>query len=260
MKKLIILLFYCLSTYSFSQSVEINKIFCGNYDQQVYNDPEVDYSKFKSFSLVSINQFLKKEQQSFLEKQLEFFLSNFIYSQCGMKYIPVSDSIKPDILIVYDYSNDYQEKYIAPKAYTIPYWKSGSIINSTINSTSSGSLNVAGDVNLTGNALGSKQTTINTTTPGEWTQIQIQKPGYSEGKYYPNLSLIIYETSNNKKVWEGIGTGTSDNKDFRLSGQFIMTNLGVKIPVGSYNYEELTEENNGQVGFNFIIFNFYNIE
>jgi carboxyl-terminal processing protease len=34
-----------------------------------------------------------------------------------------------------------------------------------------------------------------------------------------------------------------------------MTNLGVKIPVGSYNYEELTEENNGQVGFNFIIFN-----
>jgi hypothetical protein len=238
-----------------SQSVDLSKIYCENYDQQIYNDPTVDYSKFKSFSVISINQYLKKEQQPFQEKQLEFFLSNFIYNQRSLEYIPLNDSLKPDLLVVYDYSNDFKEQYIAPQTVTIPYWRSGTTMNTTVNTSTSGMVNVTGDVNITSLGHSSDQTNITSTTPGEWTIRQVQKPGYTIGKFYPSLSIIIYNTSNNTKVWEGVGTGTSYSKDFRLSCQFIMTHLGLNIPIGSFQYDDLATGNNGRIGINFILFN-----
>lgn len=248
MKNFIFIFFVMISCNSFSQLfVDRNLLRIENYQDQVYNDPNVDYSKYKSFSMISTNQFLKKEEQTFLEKHIEFFFSNIVNYVGLLKYIPFNDSIKPDLLFVYNYSHDYAEKYVSPQAYTIPYWNYGGRTTTTINTNASGTANVIGDVNLTGSGYVNKSSTINTQNPSEWKLMRIEKPGYTVGKYYPSFSVIIYDTSNGKKIWEGTGTGTSDNKDFRLTGQMIMVNMALKIPRGSYEDDEFTN-NSGYTG------------
>lgn len=252
MKTLLSLLFVTI-LYSYGNSQVLNRklLQISNYDQNVLNDPNIDYKKYKSFSLVSSNKFLRNEKQTFPEKHIEFFLSNFIYMANRLKYISFNDTIKPDILIVYDYSNDYKEKIISPQTYTIPYWKSGENVISTVNSNTYGSANVSGDINLSGNGFATNNTTIITRTPAQWTTRQITKPGYTTGKYFPSITLILYDTSTNEKIWEGTATATSDQKDFRFPGQFIMGNLALAIPRGSYIYDELISNNNGWVGMLF---------
>ena len=109
--------------------------------------------------------------------------------------------------MVYDYSNDYKEKYIAPRSFSIPYWKSGSSSTTTVNSSGSGSVTVSGDVNLIGNGLTSSRSTINSTSSGEWNLKEIQRPGYTVGKFFPSFSFVIYDTHTENKIWEAIGTG-----------------------------------------------------
>jgi hypothetical protein len=255
MKKVILLILSSIPIILYSQSVNVNMISCENFDKQIYNDPLIDYSKYKSFTLISTNEFVKKESQSVLEKQLEFFLSNFISSFCGLEFIAVSDSIKPDLLIVYEYSNDYTEKYIAPRSYSIPYWKSGTSSKTTINSSGSGNVILSGDVNLMGQGVATSKSTINTTSTGEWNLIQVERPGYTVGKFFPCFSFIIYDTKDENKIWEANGTGTSDSKDFRLPGQYIMVALSQEIPRGSFEDPEFTNDNDGQVGIAFTSFN-----
>jgi hypothetical protein len=255
MKYLIILLF-SLSPYLLcAQSANLDALVCPNYDQQVFKDPVINYGIYKSFTLISTNQFLKKEEQSMLEKQLEFFLFNYISYGHYLKYIPLSDSTRPDLLIVYDYNNDYKEVYIAPKSYSIPYWQQGSTSTTNINSNASGSLNVTGDLNMTVDGYGTKQSTMTTSTSGIWTTRQVQRSGYIEGKFFPYFSFVIFDTSNDKKIWEASATGTSDSKDFRIPGQVMMTRLGYEIPSGSFVDEELIRDNDGKVGIQSILYN-----
>lgn len=255
MKKILISFSLLLSINSFSQLTDINKIVCENFEKQVFKDPLLDYSKYKTYFLISTNQFLKEEDQSIQEKQLEFFLNNFIYTFCGLKYIPLSDSTEPDLLVVYDYSNDYKERYVAPKNFYLPLWNSGNSSSTKINTSSSSNVNVKGDINLTGNVRTTNSSTINTSNSGEWTLTQIEKPGYTVGKYFPGLSIIIYDNSNKNKIWEGIGTGTSINKDFRIAAQYIMTYLGFEIPVGSYKDDDMFQDNEAWLGLAIMPYN-----
>jgi hypothetical protein len=255
MKKILFSLSFLVSINSFSQLCDINKIVCDNFEKQIFKDPSIDYNNYKTYYLISTNQFLKGEDQSIQEKQLEFFLNNFIYTFCGLKFIPVSDSIEPDLLIVYDYSNDYKERYVSPKTIYLPIWNKGRTSSTKINSSSSSNLNVIGDINLLGNVRTTNSSTINTSTPGEWTITQIERPGYTVGKYFPGVSIIIYDNSNKNKIWEGIGTGSSINKDFRLAGQYIMTYLGFEIPIGSFRDEDLYLNNDGWMGLSIMPYN-----
>lgn len=255
MKSFAILLACLLSFSAFSQLVDGNLLTLQNYDDEIHSDPTIDFSKYKSFSLISVNQLLKKEHQPLIEKQLEFFYSSVLELVCNLKYIPLTDSIKPDLLVVYNYSNDYKEKYIAPQTYAMPYWKSGSYSSSTINLNSAGTAIVSGDLNLniTGNT--NRIATISTSNSGEWQIMQVQKPAYTVGKFFPSFSLVIYDTATDKKVWEGSATATSDKKDFLLSGQPLMVNFAFKLPHGSFIDEELVKDNDGWLGLVNISFN-----
>lgn len=255
MKKIFLLLAFSFVIKTFSQSLQPSRISCSNYEEQLFNDPEVDYSMFKSFSLVSVKHLLKDEEQPLLEKHIEFSLSNLIYSKCNLNYVPFNDTIKPDLLIVYDYSNNYEEKYIAPRTLSIPHYQPGQTTTSRTNSSNSGSINTYGDINISGNAYSNNQSTTTTTTQGEWSIKQIEKPGYTVGKYYPMVSLVFYNTANDRKIWEGTASGTSDNKDFRLAGQYLMTRLAVNIPKGSFVEKDFIPENNLPAGIDFILFN-----
>lgn len=238
-----------LSLLSFSQSINTNLIGCSKYNKQSYNDPlsNVDYSIYKTFSLVSTNQLVKELEPTLLEKQLEFSLSGYIYLFTGLTYISIDDSIKPDILFVYDYSNEIKDVYVAPKSYVLPYWNSGTTTTTNITNSGTNSFNTYGDLNVTGDIISSNTSTITSTTSGQWTTRHISKPGYTESRFFPYLSIVSYDTDNNKKIWEAQGSGESNNPDFRLAAQYIITDLCNLLPFDA----KVIDENKGFFGISF---------
>jgi hypothetical protein len=252
MKKYVLLFFpIFISIILFAQNVEIEKFSVSNYDEKVINDPQLDYSKFNTYSVISANVLFNKESLTLEEKQLEFFLNNLIATR-ELKFLPINDSIKPDLMFIYSFSNDYKVKYIPPQTYSIPRYSAGKTI--TINSDSKTNLNTYGDLNITGNVKGSNNTTVSES--GKWELAQVQRPAYTQGYYFPNFSLTIYNTKDNNKIWEGNANGTSIQKDYRLPAQYLIMALAFKIPKGSYtNSTFFTNNNNGQLGFSFVILN-----
>lgn len=251
MKKLIIFLTALLiSEIIIAQSVEMNRITVGNYNEKVINDPSIDYGKFETYSIISANVLFDNESLSLEEKQIEFFLINII-KPLRYRYISIKDSIKPDLMFVYSFSNDYKEKYIPPQTYSFPIWSQGE--TTKINSTSGTNFNTSGDLNVYGNINGNKSTTI--TKSGKWELAQVQRPAYTVGNFFPDFSLTIYNTSDNNKIWEGNANGTSTQKDFRLAAQRLIYVLSAKMPKGSYVDPNYSVNNNGKLGLGYIIFN-----
>jgi hypothetical protein len=251
MKKLIIFLTALLiSELIFAQSLDMNLITVGNYDEKVINDPTIDYTRFKTFSVISANVLFDNKSLTLEEKQIDFFIRNE-ESALKLRNVSIKDSIKPDLLFVYDYSNDYKEKYIAPRTYSFPIWSSGG--TTTINSNSNTNLNTYGDLNVTGNIYGNKTTTISNS--GKWDITSVQRPAYTVGQFFPNFSLTIYDTSDNTKIWEGNANGTSTQKDGRFAAQYLILTLFNKVPQGSYINPDFLVDNNGYTGIQFSIFN-----
>lgn len=251
MKKIILIQFtFFISLYAFAQVVDMSKITVSNYDEKVINDPLIDYSKFKSYSLISANVLFNKQSLTLEEKQIEFFLISEIDEVLSLKFIPFEDSSKPDLVFIYSFSNDYREKYIPPQIYSIPRWSPGG--SSIISSNSNTNISTYGDINLGGRISNNTTTTI--THSGKWESSLIQRPAYTEGKFFPNFSLVVYNTFDNNKIWEGNANGTSSQRDFRLAAQKLIFRLVSKMPKGSYN-SQLPEENNGLIGIKFAIFN-----
>lgn len=246
-----LLLIFFISGWGLAQnSLDIKKITASNLDVKAVNDPLLDYKKYKTYSVVSANVLFKNKELSLEEKHLEFFLKN-AEDIISIKNIPLNDSIKPDLMFVYDFSNDYKEKLIPPKTYSFPIWKNGA--STSISSNSISTINAFGDVNLSGNIIGNRNTTVSQT--GNWEIQKIERPAYSLGQFFTNFSLIIYDTSNNTKIWEGDANGTSTQRDFRLPAQYLIWNLLFKVPKGSYSDTNFLKDNNGQFGFNFYVFN-----
>lgn len=238
-----------MSEFIIAQSLDMSLIVVGNPDEKIANDPTIDYAKYKTFSVVSANVLFNNKTLTLEEKQIEFFLSNV--QVLKLKNIPIKDSIKPDLMFVYDFSNDYREKYISPQTYSFPIWSRGE--TTKINSTSSANVNTYGDVNIYGNINGNKSTTI--TKSGKWEVAQVQRPGYTLGQFFPNFSLTIYDTANNTKIWEGNASGTSTQKDFLGAAQMLIATLYDKAPRGSYSDPDELVNNNGTTGISFYIFN-----
>jgi hypothetical protein len=250
-KPLLLLISLLISEILISQTVEIEKITVSNYDYKVINDPVIDYKQYKTFSIVSADVLFKKEALTLEEKQIEYFLINAIEPTLSLKNIPMRDSIKPDLMIIYNFSNDYKERYIPPQTYSVPFWSPGK--TTTINSNSSANVSTYGDVNVTGNINGNSNTTI--TQSGNWETTQVQRPAYTEGYFFPDFSLTIYNTSVNNKIWEGNANGTSLENDFRIPAQYLMWRLLGKMPKGSFVDSTFFTNNNGQIGISFYIFN-----
>lgn len=234
-----------------AQNIDMTKIAVDNYDEKFINDPLMDYKKFKTYSIISANVLFDNKTLTLEEKQLEFFILNAIEPILSLKNIAIKDSIKPDLMFIYNFSNDYKDKYIPPQTYSIPMWSRGE--TTKINSNSTTNVNTYGDVNLYGNVNGNKNTTI--TKSGKWELAQIQRPGYTEGQFFPNFSLTIYDTSDNNKIWEGNANGTSTQKDFRFAAQLLIWKLVNKMPVGSYDDPDFLINNNGFHGMNLFPFN-----
>ncbi len=250
-KHLFFFVIYLISVKTFSQSVAIEKLLVSNYDEKVINDPLIDYKRFKTYSIISANVLFNNEPLTLEEKQIEFFLINVIDPVLGLKNISLKDSVKPDLMFIYSFSNDYKEKYIPPQTYSVPIWSPGR--TTTINSNSNANINTYGDLNVYGNANSNNNTTI--TQSGKWETSQVQRPAYTEGKFFPDFSLTIYNTSDNNKIWEGNANGTSTQKDFRLAAQRLSWGLLSKMPRGSYIDTNFLKDNNGLLGISFYIFN-----
>lgn len=248
MKTVIIFLLILIPWISYSQSVDEKVFILNDYVMQIYSDPIVDFSKFKSFSLISKNQLLKKEPQSLLEKQIEFFLNNVIY-WFDLQYIPFNYNIKPDLLIVYNYNN-YGSMLSEPETYSIPRWNYNGDTTAIMNTNPSGTTYKADRVNLSESGYSVKRLTIKT-DPNSWKSNHAKKSRNVGGI---SFSAIIYDTSNGKKTWEGRATSTTDEADFRISGQALMANLISNIPSGSFIDDELESPVYGTLGFSHFSF------
>jgi len=252
MKKLMIIFVAILaSNILMAQNVDLEKISVYNYDEKVINDPSIDYGKFKTYSIISENVLFENRILSLEEKQIEFFLINLIEPILGLKNISKRDSIKPDLMLIYNFSNDYKEKYIPPQTYSIPIWSRGETTKISSNSTTN--LNTYGDLNVNGNISGNKNTNI--TKSGKWELAQVQRPAYTQGQFFPNFSMTFYNTSDNNKIWEGNANGVSKQKDFRLAAQRLIWELIDKMPKGSYEDPDFLSNNNGMLGMSFYPFN-----
>ena len=144
---------------AFGQAVDLKKISISNYDEKIVNDPFVNYNKFKTYSIVSYNKLYDIHENTLEEKQIEFFFINLTNYFLGLKHVTLIDSLKPDLLFVYEFSNDYKERIIPPQTFTLPIWNTGK--TTTINKYSINNISTNGDFNISGNFNVNSNTIIN---------------------------------------------------------------------------------------------------
>lgn len=230
----------------FGQTVNLDMLLVNNFDEKIINDPNIDYKKFKTFNIISANVLFNNKSVTLEEEQIEFIVANST-NRLNLKKVSISDSIKPDLMFVYDFRKDYQEKYIAPEKYSFPKWSQGR--RTTINSNSNSCLDTYGDIHVSGN----KTTTI--TQSGKWDVATVQRPEYTVGQFFPNFSLTIYDTSDNSKIWEWNGNCTTTREDPRFAMQLLMLHLCLKVPMGSYEDPDFFVNNDGFTGLDCYHFN-----
>ncbi|MFH1230364.1 MAG: tetratricopeptide repeat protein [Planctomycetota bacterium] len=196
---------------------------------KVYPDPDIDWSKYKTFSVFPY-QIINKESRlnPIEEKQVLFYVRNQL--EC-LGYTFVEPNKNPDFLVTANFNCEYQEYYIPPQTIILPRYIPGETITTYTNN--SGHINTYGDVNMWGTYHGSSTST--TYIPGTMTTETYTQPGYNIGHYYPHADITIYDSKTFKTIWSANGTGTSNNSDFRISGQRVLSVMLYKLRRGSYS-------------------------
>jgi len=241
------LLFSCIKTtpqnwdsgYSNIDELELNS----KPVSKIYSLPNQQIETLKTFSVFPIS-ILSKEQtmNEIEEKQVLFFLRNLIESK-GYKFVPLDSN--PDFLATISISSKYEEDYVPTKIETKPVYIPGSTVTSHTNATGAFNYGTIGNYSYRGwgNYIGSSSTT--TQLPGTISTTINVTPGYTVGEYFVQTEISIFETKRRERIWLGLGVGSSNNFDARISSQFVALNLFSDFP------SKLEVPLNERVGYTF---------
>lgn len=223
---------------------------------ETYQDPEADWKDRVTFSVFPLSLFLEDIKMNEIEeKQALFFLRNQ-FEKMGYRYVAPAEN--PDFLVSIDITSTYKDVYVPPKTVTVPKYVPETTV--TTESLTSGSFNpIVGAFNTYGNfstfGLGgySERTTSTTTIPGYMTTEIHTRPGYTVGVHYPSANIYVYDGTTGKRIWFGIGTGTSKVSDPRISSQFLIKETLTKFPLSqALNTARRTE--NDEIGMEVGVF------
>ena len=171
-----------------------------------YRDPDFDFGKLETFTVEYLHDSDGTEERNdVLEKQIMFTLRNELEGR-GYRFVATNDD--PDFLATISANSEYNTSYVPPETVTVPKWVSGQTI------TTYGSSGYS-------NSYISGYSTTETYT----------RPGYSDGAYYPNVSITIADTSSVQRIWFAKGEGKSRNHDVRVSSQLLIGAMLQSFPL-----------------------------
>ncbi|MFZ2492852.1 MAG: DUF4136 domain-containing protein [Thermoanaerobaculia bacterium] len=191
-----------------------------------YLDPGSDLAKYETFAAFPYSAIGQADGMNpIMEKQLLFFVRSQLELR-GYKFVSLQDD--PDFLITTSVKSTFSEVHIPPQQVSVPVWKPGTIITTQLASSGTLAVNLPGEPGTWGTYSG--QTSVATYVPGHRTTETRTEPGYSVGRWYPSAAVWVYDRRSLENVWLGIGVGTSENQDARVSAQFVLTAILDKFP------------------------------
>jgi len=215
----------------------------------IYQDPEATLTEYRTFSVFPASLITEDAKTNeIMEKQLLFFLRNCLEAK-GYRFVPLDQS--PDFLATITVSSEYKESYVPPSTGVLPVWVPGRTITSYGHTSGTFNYNTYGSYSSYG--WGSYSGSISSTTyvPGYMTTKTYTRPGYTVGHHYPVASVSMFDAKSLKNVWLGMGAGTSDNPDARVSSQFVVTNILRKFPNSAVQTETASS---GVIGVQLLVF------
>jgi hypothetical protein len=193
-----------------------------------YVDPDVNFSNYHTFSVMPFSILTADSTVNpILTKHLLFALRNRL-EEIGYRFVSPENS--PDIIATINASSEYQQSYIPPRSVTMPVWIPGqtsTTTSSTIGSVSAYGTGYDNSGYWSGSSWGtySGEGTSTTTSPGHLGFQTQTVGGYTVGHHYPQVMVAAYDAKTLKNIWYGLGTGTSDNSDVRISGQLVLLSI-----------------------------------
>jgi hypothetical protein len=195
----------------------------------VYQDPDVDFGNYRTFSVVPMTMVDPDARVNQLqEKQLLFFVRNLLESK---GYRQVEKGETPDFFVATEWKSEYRESYVPPQTISLPIWNPGRTVTTHGHTSGSFNFNSYGDYSSYGGwGNYSGNTTYTTYVPGYMTSETYTRSGYTVGTNYPVVSVRIFDGKSYNAAWTGTGVGSSNISDVRLSGQFVATNIVGRLP------------------------------
>jgi hypothetical protein len=185
---------------------------------QTFKAPSLDNIKLKTFSVFPVSH-LKKDpllKDDMLEMQMLFLLRN-TFEIRGYKYVEITE--KPDILATIDGHIQYEKVCVPPETLVSPKWFT-------------------------------EKRALDTYVPGNMTKQIYTVPRCTAGTCYPVVRIDALDPNTLKPLWAGIGIGTANNSDLRVSSQTIAIFILGKFPKGPFSYERVMTP----FGFGFFVF------
>jgi hypothetical protein len=187
---------------------------------QTFKAPSLDTIKLKTFSVFPVSH-LKKEpllKNDILEMQMLFLLRN-TFEIRGYRYVDFTE--KPDILATIDGHIQYKKGCVHPETIVSPKWFA-------------------------------EKRALDTYVPGNIRELIYTAPHRTPGTCYPVVRIDALDPNTLKPLWAGIGIGTANNSDLRISSQTIAIFILDKFPEGPFSHESV------MTPFGFDIFVFTN--
>ena len=215
----------------------------------VYADPDVDWSKYKTFSVFPYSLLdTESKLDSIAQKQVLFYIRNLLEDK---GYTIVEPNKNPDFLVTVNFMCEYKTHDVPPRLITVPQYIPGKTIRTYQNNY--GSVNTYGDMNIWGTYNGGSTST--TYIPGTRTTRTYIEPGYTVGSNYHSALVLIYDGTNpDKKIWYANGTAENSGKDkddFRIFGQWILYDMLAQFSFCKNVSSDSQED--GFVGIEYII-------
>jgi len=167
---------------------------------EIFRDPEVDFSKYKTFSVfpASLLSKSKEVQNEIRDKQLLFSLRNYFESR-GYKFVELGKS--PDMLVTMLAASEYKEKYIPPQQVIVPMFTPGYSIYSSTDHSGQFNYGPIGSLPNYGSYRG--QSSTSTYVPGQTSYHSMTLGGYYQGYNYPSISIAALDNKTGKVIWKG---------------------------------------------------------
>lgn len=201
--------------------------------KEIYRDPSFQIETYKTFSVFPYSRIYESTQftNEIMEKQMLFSLRN-AFEQLSYKFVSIDQS--PDFLVTIDASSPYRDTYIPPSSITLPQYVPEKTITSYGQERGSFNYNTYGDYSSYGWGTWNGNSTTTTTIPGYYTSNTYELPGYYSGAYYPSITIKILDPKTFENKWTGIGVGSSNNPDLRVSSQVVVNEILTDFPHCNY--------------------------
>jgi hypothetical protein len=206
--------------------------------RKVDRELSYDFSPYRTFTTLPLGAISPSTAGGMVlqDKALLFFVRSQL-EEGGCAYVDLGNN--PDFIITLAASSNYNEQWVPPQMTSFPVYVPGETVTST--TTSSGT--ISGTIRgssigygtyseyLSGYVSGSSHTT--TTLPGRVETMTYTKPGYFVGHYNPGAVVEVIDGKSGRSVWKGIGAGTSQVADVKVSAQTVLSYLLRDLPACS---------------------------